>query len=360
MNTLIRIDLGMHITASILSFLLMTGTLIGQNSIPDLNREILVYILPDSLELPFGERNRVGIDRATIRSQSLARSLTDLSIIGLTRSFPDWAIDDTVRVREDGMAVRRPRLDRVFTVHLLNGVSAEEAIFKLQSLPSVLFAERHMDARLANDPNYIFQWHLNNIGQGGGTPGADIRAELAWQIFTGSANIKIGIFDTGVELSHDEFMGKISGDNISSYGVEYNWSHGTHVAGIAAASANNGEAGRGVDWNAKIVSKQIFSGTGSYLGNSVVTNKIIQAVDNNGVDVLNHSWSGPSYNQTIRMAFAYAYGMNRVSVAAMGNAGIQGATQYPAAYGLGVIAVGATDVGCIRRAQFVLTNWLSS
>lgn len=181
----------------------------------DLNREILVYILPDSLEIPTEVRDLTTIDKVTIRSGTLAEALGELSISEIARSFPDWAADDSVRVREDGRVIQRPRFDRVFTIFLPANQSAEAVIERLESLPSVLYAERHMDASLTNDPQYAAQWHLNNTGQAGGTSGADISAEQAWQIFTGSSDIKIGIFDTGVDLSHTEFAGKISGDNIS-------------------------------------------------------------------------------------------------------------------------------------------------
>lgn len=252
--------------------------------------------------------------------------------------------NDTIRVRDDGRVIQRPRFDRVFTIFLPANQSAEEVIERLESLPSVIYAEKHMDASLTNDPQYPAQWHLNNTGQAGGTPGADISAEQAWQIFTGSSDIKIGIFDTGVDLSHNEFTGKISGDNISSTGTEFEWSHGTHVAGIAAARANNSHSGRGVDWNAQVVSKQIFNGHGNFLGNTTVVNKIMDAVDNDGVHVLNNSWRSTSFSSTVRQAFAYAYMMNRVSTAAMGNDFNAGnPTAYPAAFGQGVIAVGATQ-----------------
>lgn len=213
-----------------------------------------------------------------------------------------------------------------------------------------------MDASLTNDPQYAAQWHLNNTGQAGGTPGADISAEQAWQIFTGSSDIKIGIFDSAVDLSHTEFAKKISGDNIRSNGSEFFWSHGTHVAGISAARANNSHSGRGVDWNAQIVSKEIFDGFGNFLGTTNVVNKIMDAVDNYGVHVLNNSWGGISYSSTIRQAFAYAYMMNRVSTAAMGNSAESGnPTMYPAAFGQGVIAIGGTQNND-QRSPFAQTG----
>jgi hypothetical protein len=177
---------------------------------------------------------------------------------------------------------------------------------------------------------------LTNTGQGGGTAGADIKAPDAWNIFTGSASIKIAIIDNGVLTNHEELSGKASGD--APVDIVY---HGTHVAGIAAAKANNEKGGRGVDWNAQIISKRIFSPT--YDGDAAAASKIMSAVDG-GAHILNNSWGGNSstWSTTLRIAFAYAYNMNRVSVVSMGNHnGSQ--TRYPAGFGQGIIAVGSTQ-----------------
>lgn len=129
--------------------------------------------------------------------------------------------------------------------------------------------------------------------------------------------------------------------NLSGTFLEF---HGTHVAGIAAGNAFNGIGGRGVDWNARLLSERIFE-PGGYIGDDGVANKITHAV-NSGAQIANHSWGGPDYSTTLGMAFAYAYKMNRTSVAAMGNNG-GNFIRYPAAYN-NVIAVGATQNNDVR------------
>jgi thermitase len=190
-----------------------------------------------------------------------------------------------------------------------------------------------------NDPLFElgFQWGLYNHGQSGGTPDADIDAPEAWEIFTGSPNVKIGIIDGGVENWHEDLSGKVSGDSGWGWGGQ-----GFHVAGIAAAKTNNDTGIAGVDWNARIISQRIDN-----VDDPGIYDAIMDAV-NAGADVLNNSWQltnpdgSARYSLTVRKAFANAYKLNRVAVAAMGD-GVNCTIQYPAAFGQGIIAVGATD-----------------
>jgi subtilisin family serine protease len=88
---------------------------------------------------------------------------------------------------------------------------------------------------------------------------------------------KIAIVDRGVYSSHEDLEGKVSGDG------DYDGFHGTHVAGIAAANSNNGKGVAGVDWNARIVAKNI-----SGLDDPCIHAKVIQAA--NAAQVNNNSW----------------------------------------------------------------------
>lgn len=317
----------------------------AQSQERDLDREILVYILPDSLELPAEEKGRVGLQRAEIASENLSAKLQELSISAIEKSFPNWNAKDSVRVLESGRVVHRPTFHRVFTMHLPSRMSADEAIKKLESIPAVVYAHKHGNGQLEIDTYYPDQWHLNNTGQSGGTAGADIQAEDAWSIFTGSSTIKIGIFDSGVDLNHVDLAGKTTGDSYDSITTDpAAQNHGTHVAGIAAGKANNQNGLiQGVDWNAQIVSKKIQKGDGSsnqWMGSSNFSSKLVDAVDNDGVHIMNHSW-GIDYNPTIASALAYAYKMNRVSVSSAGNQ--DGSLTFPASMGHGIISVGATQ-----------------
>jgi hypothetical protein len=314
----------------------------------DLSRELLVYIQPGNLEFPPLERGALSPKVINNPSIPLRGVFDRFQVETIAKAFPDFADADTVRNDGAGGLIKMPQLSRIFRLNLPQNVQLDSAIIAFSKIPGVLFAEKNMDARLFLDDDYALQWHLNNTGQLGGTVGEDIRAESAWSIFTGSSTVRIGVIDSGVELVHDDLSGKSSGD---SYTTGQNFpvatqNHGTHVAGIAA--------------NARVESRRIFqadrvttNNPDGYVGDGDAANKIISAVDA-GSHVLNNSWGGTNYSTTLRSAFAYAYKMNRLTVAAMGNAG-NSTTQYPAGFGQGILAVGATtNLG--QRSNFSNTG----
>lgn len=306
----------------------------------NLDNEILVYIMTDSMEFSKGYSEVVDLSQLKINSKSLELTLGKFDFDKIYVAFPDFNPNKEI-FNEFEEEIKLPMLNRIFIFKLKDQTKVEEVISLLKKENSVLFAEKNMNAKLFDDPDYNKQWYLNNTGQSGGLVDADIDADLAWNIFTGSSSIKIGIIDSGVKTDHEDLLGKTSGDLPDG---EY---HGTHVAGICGANSNNSKGGRGVDWNAQIYSQRIFDASG-YIGDVNTANKIINAV-NNGTHIMNHSWGGPDFSSTVRIAFSYAYKMNRVSTVAMGNDYLYGnPTSYPAAFGQGILAVGSTTDNDVR------------
>ena len=140
-----------------------------------------------------------------------------------------------------------------------------------------------IDLRLEpNDAQFAQQWQYLNTGQGGGTPGADIDMDLAWDITTGgvTANgdtIVVAALDDGIDLNHADFednrwrnWAEIPNNGIDDDGNGYvddyeGWNsnndndniagggHGTPVAGIMGAKGNNEIGVSGVSWNVKVM-----------------------------------------------------------------------------------------------------------
>lgn len=215
----------------------------------------------------------------------------------------------------------------------------------LSADPDVVYAEPNYIYRafdlIPDDPGYSNQWAHTVIG----SPGA-------WGITTGSSDIVIAVIDSGVDLTHPDLAGKLLGghdfvddDNTPS---DEN-GHGTHVAGIAAASTNNGVGVAGMAWGAKIMPLRVLDSKGSGL-NSDITDAITWAYQN-GADVINLSLGGPYYSQAMQDAINAAHAAGSLVVAAMGNCRLSNSsctsvnpTQYPAAFEH-VLAVAATDRG---------------
>jgi subtilisin family serine protease len=96
-----------------------------------------------------------------------------------------------------------------------------------------------------DDPGFAYQWYLDNSpattqppGSGAPIYGADVDAPQAWSQTLGSAAIRIAIVDTGIDGGHPDLAGKVvAAANFTASNTSADLSgHGTHVAGVAAAS----------------------------------------------------------------------------------------------------------------------------
>lgn len=118
-----------------------------------------------------------------------------------------------------------------------------------------------------------------------------IKTYAAWDVTMGNEDIVVAIVDDGMNLKHNEFRDKI----IKPYNVftqsedvrESEVGHGTHVAGLAIASANNQSGIAGVAPNCKLMPIQVFDRDG-YCSTMSVLDGVLYAVYN-GADVVNLS-----------------------------------------------------------------------
>ncbi len=182
-----------------------------------------------------------------------------------------------------------------------------------------------------NDPSLAPQWAITKI-----------QAEKAWEVTTGSPEVVVAILDTGIEMTHQDLVNKVlPGRDIVNNDPDPSddHGHGTHVAGIVAAEANNRLGIAGISWDSTLLPVKVItsSGEGAY---SDVMDGILYAVDKDA-RVLNFSIGGYSYSQVLGDAVEYAHTKGAVIVAAGGNEDSSDPI-YPAAYP-NVIGVSATD-----------------
>ncbi len=215
------------------------------------------------------------------------------------------------------------------------------------------------DSATPSDPYFSQQWGLSNpTGDG-----VDIDAEHAWSVTTGNPSTVIAVIDSGIDLTHPEFAGRIwtnpnaNAPNDATPGDVNGWNfinntpdvqddngHGSHVSGIIAADANNGNGVVGVNWQAQIMPLKFIDQYGNGSVNDAVR-AIYYAVDH-GANVINASWGGGQNDQALTDAISYAGAHNVVFVTAAGNEGVNNAIvkSYPADNRLSnVISVAAID-----------------
>lgn len=215
-------------------------------------------------------------------------------------------------------------------------------------------------ATSANDPHFKLpdQWYLMADG-----------FPYAWS-YTNGSSATVAVIDTGVDLTNSDLSsqvtfsegvlnGKTSSNEVDKDG------HGTNVAGIAAAAANNSLGFAGGGYNAKLIAISIFDPSTGFASPSDEAIAIGDAVSH-GADVINLSLgaeasfggntdpnSSEGYDQgeyeAIQAAIAAgvtvvaAAGNNRDGFDPNGDGYAHNNLDYPAAYP-GVISVGASQL----------------
>ncbi len=268
----------------------------------------------------------------------------------------------------------------------LNGISVEEALSMVGMNSNIAYAEPNYILHVPEDqtdktemaspkdskttPNDLQPelWGLKNDGQLGGTPGADINADMAWNITTGKKENGpiIAVIDTGVDYNHPDLVnniyinpGEIPGDGIDNDGNGFiddvhgynfqaynndpmdNHSHGTHCAGTIGAEGNNGQGITGVNWNAQIMPLKFMDKGGGTTAGAI--DAVIYATKM-GADICSNSWGGGGYSQALHDAIEAYPGL---FIAAAGNehANNDVGPHYPSNYDLpNVISVASTDM----------------
>lgn len=211
------------------------------------------------------------------------------------------------------------------------------------AVASVHEEQLYHTAAIPNDPRFIEQIGLNNE-----VWPLDINAPEAWEKTTGSSSTVIAVIDGGVDLTHEDLRDKIvpGWDFVVNAPAGIAIDHATHVAGIAAASSNNGLGVAGVDWWARIMSVRVLNSSGVGRESDII--KGIDYAVEQGAKVINLSIVGPS-TQALVDAVENAYAAGVVVVAAAGNSGANTGVYrpLPACADVGgvnmVLGVGALD-----------------
>jgi subtilisin family serine protease len=203
-----------------------------------------------------------------------------------------------------------------------------------------------------------------------------IRAPEAWEHTTGDGTTVIAIVDTGLDYNHPEFRGRlaINGADYFADGIDNdrngciddiagcnfvtplsadpscgykraapNWfawddaGHGTVVAGVAAATGDDGSGVAGLSWDALLLPVKVLDCTG--VGRISTAAEGIRYAAERGAHIINISLGTTSNSRVLHEAVLAAQASGALIVASAGNT--PGVVTYPGAYH-GVIAVGAS------------------
>jgi thermitase len=149
----------------------------------------------------------------------------------------------------------------------------------------------------------------------------------AWTTTKGSKKNVVAIIDTGIDATHKdlrkisyksgydfisnlEINGKVNSDDNG---------HGTLVAGVIAATPDNGVGIAGTNWSITLMPLKALNGAGSGTS-SDVSEAIVWAADH-GANIINMSLGGMGFGHdtTLSNSISYAFRKNIVIVAAAGN-----------------------------------------
>jgi subtilisin family serine protease len=203
---------------------------------------------------------------------------------------------------------------------------AVEASARLGELPGLraaepdLYRELALKATTLNDPLFENQWHLSRRNDA--IPGTgQVFADEAWDITLGTPDVVIAVFDTGIDVEHPDLLANLipgfdaaSNDDDPSPACSASFdgrgrsascperapfreSHGTSVAGAAAAVGDNGIGVAGVCPRCSIMPVRLIADR-SVNGLTIAETfqrAIFPAAPRRGADIVNNSW-GPGFS----------------------------------------------------------------
>lgn len=262
----------------------------------------------------------VRITAAHVTSQVVVGYFEESDLAAITAALPGSTVRATI-----------PEL-RAALIELPANLNASQALGQLAGLegPRLRYAQPNFTiprpepvgqirAQALNDPLLPAKWDHQVM-----------QAQAAWDTVVAPGapefgrtpsgrGVVIGIVDTGIDATHPDLAGQMV-NGFSSPWWEW-WcphgvippnidasagsTHGTHVAGIAAARGNNAQGVAGVAFGARLMDIRVFCG--DFTTDFAIALGIVAAitdVDGDGItpDVLNLSLGGKGYSQVIKDA----------------------------------------------------------
>jgi subtilisin family serine protease len=295
---------------------------------------------------------------------------TNEVIVTYKSDIPSDSVVNTISDTEDTTSLT----DETVLIELDSKSELDNTIETLEADDDILSIQPNYSYQLLDTPNdryYSKQWGLNNIGTFTdednikSVTDVDMNIPEAWDVFSGGREITVAIVDTGIDYTHDDIKDSIwiNADEVANDGIDndkngyiddvHGWNfyrntktlynpktieddHGTHIAGIIAASQNTiGIAGVASNTNVTIMPVKALGGT-SGSGSTASIIKAIAYAEANGALICNLSLGVESDDTALSNAIANS---NMLFVCASGNGdeyeigvNIDNTPMYPASY----------------------------
>jgi thermitase len=248
--------------------------------------------------------------------------------------------------KQHGGKHRKMGQSRLYVIELPANASETAVVAQLQHRPELKFAELDRVVRstaVVNDPYLGNEWHLSKVN-----------ALTAWDTAVGNG-ITLAILDSGINVNHPDLKDRlVAGYNFYNNNADVTdvCGHGTAVAGVGAASANNAVGVAGIAGSARIMPVRVAyndSSAGCYAYYSTIASGLTFAADN-GARIANVSYGGVAGSASVQSAARYMKSKGGLVFVSAGNSNIDENITTDGS----MVAVSATD-SADNKASF--SSW---
>ncbi|MBT4792876.1 MAG: S8 family serine peptidase [Halobacteriovoraceae bacterium] len=222
-----------------------------------------------------------------------------------------------------GELIDKYRIKILDTLHKETRVYLVESSREMKSDKNILWVSKNKKLQgtaLKGDPDFSRVWGYKNTGaplersETKGIPGLDIDLERAWETTEGSSDVIVAILDSGVDFSNHDLIKNRWQNDAEIYGVTgedddgngldddyYGWDfenddndpqddnlHGSHIAGIIGAQADNQLGIAGINKHVKMMHVKWLDA--SLFGDTSKAVKAMHYAIDKGAKIISCSW----------------------------------------------------------------------
>ncbi len=225
-----------------------------------------------------------------INSQSQTQSRSSIQETSLQNAYKIQSQINSLNQKIGALSVapisNNSKLQTHYVITLKQKSDINQAMQDLKQQSNIVKAVQpnyymHSFSVIPNDTYFsTLQWNLQKIDM-----------PDAWGITEGSNNVTVAVIDSGVDYNNPDFAGStiIKGENFITGTMDPmdDFGHGTHIAGIIAATSNNNLGISGIDWKVKLLAIKVIDSNGQGSTSNVLAG--IQQAVTDGAKVINLS-----------------------------------------------------------------------